>query len=129
MNRHPFVKGHRGPKVILKGGYVVDRRLSWGLVVVTAIILFMAAREGNFDFSQKVYAKCEGPLPCDNPLYGRCNLEVCSLKVLPPGYEGGVLPGWWWSNSGFLTIGAGIAFFFLNHFLYNRKFELQEAKP
>lgn len=92
-----------------KYGYKYDKIIfSGGMLLILAFIFVIACKQ-NFDFSNKIFFKCEGLMPCENPmkdlhcsrewLYGKdCNIkcegEWCGQDMLSPGEYGEKSPNY-----------------------------------
>jgi len=121
------------PYLITKSGYVFERRIFrlYALgVVVFAIFLFLTA--GGFG-KQYAYTECKNDfignnLPCDNILYGKCDLPACQKAVLQPGESIGEKPP---TNLSERLIGASfmglLAAFLFNH-IFNNFHKKQKKK-
>jgi len=106
--------------------YIVDRRIViFYLMILFSIFLYGASQQG-FDFSQHYYFNCEKG-PCENYFYGKCSMDWCSEKFLPSGFSYGEPPPYLSSNFTWIAMMLGFAAIIVNHFIYNRKFELMEA--
>ena len=65
---------------------------------------------------------CYETMSCINPFYGACDdYGLCGLAVLPPGYSYDMPPRII-QNSGLPMVLLGVAYFFINHFFYNKRF-------
>ena len=119
-------------------GYKIDRRI---FKIVSGLILLsflFIAYENDFDFTNKLYIKCDNPLGCQNPLYSenntfisennkpfydKCIYDWCNSPYLEYGFEFGQKPinfsfiGWT-IGLGFISLG-----FLINHFLNNKSYK------
>lgn len=119
---------------ITKNGYKFDKVITWiGFAFIILIFLFVAYKQ-NFDFSNKLYYKCEGFEMCKNPykniqcdrawLYGddcliKCNEDWCKLDMLPPGTYGEQKPPYMsYISLAFFLIFLGV--FIANHLIHNK---------
>lgn len=134
--------------VVYDNGYVLDRAITRIAMGVIFILLLVIMCVQGFDFSKKIYFRCDNPLSCDNPFYidpnckeGRgcynsavplrtreiCSYDWCEQKYLRPGIYGEPPP-----NIYKLFLPASIIILILsliiNHFIYNRRFKVKGAE-
>jgi len=119
------------------GGYVYDKRIFWGIIGITLLLIFFIAYQQDFDFKYKFYFECDEDV-CKNPaVTGRgynpitgqeieCEADWCSKEYLPRG-EYGTKPLGVLKLFPFLVVGLLIASLILNHLIHNRgkDFEIQ----
>ena len=113
-------------RVVYSNGYVVDKRIFWGyLFIILCMVLFIFNLEG-WNFSPKVYAKCNQTTECDNPLYLKCEDSICSMRTLPPLSEyGSKIPSYYNTFIWVVSL-LGIIVVLLNHFVNNKNFMFED---
>jgi len=105
--------------------YIVDRRIViFYLMILFSIFLYGASQQG-FDFSQHYYFNCSIG-PCENVFYGKCSMDWCSEKILPSGFSYGEKPSYLSTNFSWIAMLLGLVAVIVNHFIYNRNFEMKE---
>ena len=110
-------------------GYIYDKRLFWGAMLVSIILVLYIFSLNNWSIKYNVYTVCNGPGKCENPyLKGYCKgvlcdincvEEWCNQKYLEPGSYGERPPA---IMNYFIYIVLGLVMFalVLNHFIHNR---------
>lgn len=82
-------------------GYIYDKRIFWGVMLLMLLVFTFIAWQNNFDFSYKFNFKCSG-LSCENTLLeseyynpatkydfkADCKDEWCKVEKLAPGFYG-----------------------------------------
>jgi len=104
-------------------GYVFDRLLALACLTPLAVVLvagFVQSLESEYSF----YVRCDG-FECENPFWLDCPGVVereapglCTQRVISRG-EDGSRPGWAWDWLFPAMTGGFLAFFGLNHMMWN----------
>jgi hypothetical protein len=116
--------------------YYFEKWIFRSVVFSIIILLFVVLINSGFDFSDKVYAKCEfDVVRCENPFYEQCDAldrmrgkdesvefakRLCNDKFLLGSVVVGEPPSWIQKNNFIIVIILIFIGFVLNHFLYNR---------
>jgi len=120
-----------------KNGYKFDKLIiNIGFCIVMFYFLFII-HSNNYNFSYKLYYKCESPQGCYNPFYegeiikpsvnqkaiDLCVYEWCKEEHLPAGFEFGEKPKDY-KRTGFSAIFLIMGLSFLiNHVIYNNNYK------
>jgi len=136
INWNPLVKKREGRFNIMgDNAYKFDRWLFNSTILIIICLLLYVFSTYGFDFTPKIYIKCEEA--CDNPFYigpeanreggvlsledkQKCTFEWCKEKSLPAGFEFGKRPSPLYNNIGPVCYLLFALALILNHFLYNK---------
>ena len=110
-------------------GYVFDKRIFWGIISISLIILVTIFFKQGFTYN--FYYDCPGPGDCVNPFYEReyynsltgdnavCTADWCSWEMWPPG-EYGTAPSPIFKYFQLIVYYLVLLGLCLNHFAYNK---------
>ena len=117
--------------------YVFNKWIFRSVVIALIILFFVVLLESGFDFSDKVYAKCElDVIRCENPFYEQCDVlynlrgndssvifarSLCNDKFLLGSVVVGEPPSWLARNNFYIVMLLIFIAFLVNHLLYNIK--------
>jgi hypothetical protein len=103
-------------------GYVIDRRIFGGMMVLVILGLVGALSIEKFDFTPKVYIHCPETSPCTNVLYQTCDEYYCQMETLPPGFTVGEPPSKTYTYYPLFVFIVVVLGFLFNHYKYNKNF-------
>ena len=119
----------------LSSGYIIDKLIINIFFALIMLCFFGIAFQNNFDFSYKLYYRCDTPNGCMNPFYGgvgsqilpqrvldRCVYDWCSWETLPYGFEHGESPKDFLLMGVLISFGGTVGAVLLNHFEHNKGF-------
>ena len=139
---HTYIKARNGNVKTLritKSGYIWDKRIFRGIMVIMICIVFYLFAINNFNISQHFYFNCQSPMGCENPFYyskyktwmfgemldTRTACEWCNQQFLPYGIYGEKKPDYFKSFIIF-SLSLVLLGICMNHWVHNlgKKFDL-----
>ena len=150
LNWNPMISKREGKFNILGDDlYKFNRYIFYCVTVLMVGFLIYILSSYGFDFTPRIYIKCDEPLGCNNPFYTdpnpttenmnmmegfslpqedkeKCVFEWCNQSRLPLGFEFGERPSRLFNSAGFICFFIFMCGLLLNHFLYNRNSKLLE---
>lgn len=136
LNWNPIVSKKEGKfNIIGDNVYKFNRHIFWGASIILLVFLIYIFSSMNFDFSTRIYIKCDEDIGCNNPFFSgpinednilsesdkeKCVFDWCDNQTLPSGFEFGTKSPPLYNKAGFICWCIFFLALLLNHFLYNK---------
>lgn len=138
---NPFTHKEGKFSVVNKSNYRFNRNIFYLAIISLMLLGGYIFYDNDFNWEYQIYVKCDQETACDNPFYiynyesqisdrykKMCVYDWCNEEMLPPGFEFGDKPSELEKNFGIITFFVMLMVFTINHFLYNRSFNIDEEE-